>query len=67
MKKLDVRKEKKVVFNHSRTRAAKAKKARENFRDTDKVHVVKKTIRKYKRDHINNLAKRALEAQDRET
>lgn len=58
MKKLDVRKEKKVVFNHSQTRAAKAK-ARENFRATDKVHVVKKSIRKYKRDHIYNLAKRA--------
>lgn len=47
LKKLDVRKEKKVVFTHSRTRAAKAN-ARENFRATDKVHVVKKSIRKYK-------------------
>ncbi|XP_056017425.1 craniofacial development protein 2-like [Ostrea edulis] len=57
--KLEARKEKKVVLNTSRTRAAKAK-AQEDYTATDKE--VKKNIRKDKRDHINNLAKQAEEA-----
>jgi hypothetical protein len=49
MKKLDVRKEKKMALNTSRTRAAKIKA---QYKD----------IRKDKRNHIDNLAKQAEEA-----
>ncbi|KAJ8356884.1 hypothetical protein SKAU_G00196780 [Synaphobranchus kaupii] len=59
LQKLEDRKERKTALNMSRTRAAKAK-AQEEYTAADKE--VKKSIRKDKRDHIDNLAKQAEEA-----
>lgn len=58
---LDVRKDNKVALNNSKTRAAKAK-AQMEYIATNKE--VKKSIRKVKRDHIDNLAKQAEEAEE---
>jgi hypothetical protein len=55
MKKLNVRKEKKMALITSRTRAAKTK-VQEEYTATHKE--VKQSIRKDKRDHIDNLAKK---------
>lgn len=54
----EVRKAKKAAMNKSRRRAAK--KAQEDYTVTDKE--VKKSIRKDKWDHNDNLAKQAEEA-----
>ncbi|KAJ8333838.1 hypothetical protein SKAU_G00411570 [Synaphobranchus kaupii] len=59
LQKLEDRKERKTALNMSRTRAAKAK-AQEEYTAADKE--VKKSIRKDKKDHIDNLAKQAEEA-----
>lgn len=60
---LDVRKDNKVALNNIKTRAAKAK-AQMEYIATNKE--VKKSIRKVKRDHIDNLAKQAEEAEEQE-
>ena len=54
--KLEVRRERKIVLNNSRTRAAKAK-AQEEYTAVDRV--VKMSIKKNKRDYINDLARHA--------
>nr|KAG5711942.1 hypothetical protein BaRGS_026383 [Batillaria attramentaria] len=59
IQKLEVRKEKKSVLNTSRTRRAKAK-AQEEYTAADRE--VKRSIRKDKRDYIDNLASQAEEA-----
>nr|KAG5701649.1 hypothetical protein BaRGS_019338 [Batillaria attramentaria] len=59
IQKLEARKEKKSVLNTSRTRRAKAK-AQEEYTVADRE--VKRSIRKDKRDYIDNLASQAEEA-----
>nr|KAG5711957.1 hypothetical protein BaRGS_026398 [Batillaria attramentaria] len=59
IQKLEVRKEKKTALNTSRTRRAKAK-AQEEYTAADRE--VKRSIRKDKRDYIDNLASQAEEA-----
>nr|KAG5707370.1 hypothetical protein BaRGS_005337 [Batillaria attramentaria] len=59
IQKLEARKEKKTVLNTSRTRRAKAK-AQEEYTAADRE--VKRSIRKDKRDYIDNLASQAEEA-----
>ncbi|XP_075316757.1 uncharacterized protein LOC142376932 [Odontesthes bonariensis] len=59
MKTLERRKQKKEVLNTSRTRAEKAR-AQEAYTAADKE--VKKSIKKDKRDHFDDLAKQAEEA-----
>ena len=58
-KKLETRKEKKAAVNVSRTRAAKAK-AQEEYTAVDKE--VKESIKKDKKDFIEDLARNAEEA-----
>nr|KAG5711928.1 hypothetical protein BaRGS_026369 [Batillaria attramentaria] len=59
IQKLEVRKEKKTALNTSRTRRVKAK-AQEEYTAADRE--VKRSIRKDKRDYIDNLASQAEEA-----
>ena len=59
IQKLEVRKEKKTALNMSRTRAAKAK-AQAEYTVAEKE--VKRSIKKDKRDHIDNLASQAEQA-----
>ena len=54
--KLETRRERKTVLNNSRTRAAKAK-AREEYTTADKG--VKRSIKKDKRDYIDDLVRQA--------
>ena len=53
---LETRRERKTVLNNSRTRAAKAK-AQEEYTAADRE--VKRSIKKDKRDHIDDLARQA--------
>ena len=59
LQKLETRKQRKAALNTSRTRSQKAK-AQEAYTATDKE--VKKSIKKDKRDHFEDLAKQAEEA-----
>ena len=54
--KLETRREAKTVLNNSRTRAAKAK-AQEEYTAVDRA--VKKSIKKYKRDYIDDLTRQS--------
>ena len=54
--KLETRRERKTVLNNSRTRAAKAR-AQEEYTTVDKE--VKRSIKKDKRDYIDDLARQA--------
>ena len=54
--KLETRRERKTVLNNSRTRAAKAR-AQEEYTAVDRE--VKRSIKKDKRDYIDNLARQA--------
>ena len=54
--KLETRRERKTVLNHSRTRAAKAR-AQEEYTAVDRE--VKRSIKEHKRDYINDLARQA--------
>ena len=60
--KMETRRERKTVLNNSRTRAAKAR-AQEEYTAVDRE--VNRSIKKDKRDHIDDLARQAETAAGR--